>query len=282
VYTVFVKPGPFAYEAPAALENVLELLADDTREARLIAGGQSLVPMMNFRFASPEVLVDIGRVESLRQLDQSDSTLSISAGVRQSQLLRDPAIATKHPLLAEAVRHIGHPQIRSRGTVCGSLAHADPTAELPAVAVALNARMHIAGPDGDRVMAAEDFFLGYYTVALQPGEMLKQVVFPAQSPKAGWSFQELARRRGDFALAGVAVLLDPPGARVVLFGVDAKPYRARDVEQLLLDGRVDEVAPLIEEAVTPRSDVHASSEYRAELAGVLTKRAAAEAWNRCG
>ena len=287
-----MKPGPFTYHAPTAKAEVLELLGDEDHDVRLIAGGQSLVPMMNFRLAAPEVLVDLGRVSELRALSHDGDTLSVAAGVRQSELLRDRDVATRWPLLAEGVRHIGHPQVRTRGTVCGSLAHHDPTAELPALAVALDARMTVDGPGGRRTVAAEDFFVSYYEVALEAGEMLTDVQFPPTPAGSGWSFHEVARRRGDFALAGVAVLMTPDDggnvgdSRVVLLGVDARPFRARAVEEALSGQRVDEsllgeIGPLVAGAVHPNSDTHASGEYRAELAAELTTRAVAEAWERC-
>ena len=285
-----MKPAPFAYHAPDQLDEVLALLGDHDHEVRLLAGGQSLVPMMNFRLAAPEVLVDLRRVEALRHVRRTDEgELAIGAGVRQSTLLREPLVTEGWPLLTEGARHIGHPQVRSRGTVCGSLAHHDPTAELPALAVALDARMVIASSTGTRELPADEFFLSYYTVALEPGEMLLEVRFPQCTPHAGWSFKEVARRRGDFALVGVAALVESgddgevSSARLVLCGVGERPFRALDAEQAVVAGAsFEEAGRLVSEAVQPTGSIHASAEYRRECAGVLAGRALAEAWERAG
>src|SRR3954466_15635615 len=214
-----MKPAPFAYHAPERLEDVVGLLSDDAYESRVLAGGQSLVPMMNFRLAVPEVLVDIRHVEELRHMRiEPDGSLAVGAAVTQSMLLRDPRTSATWPLLSEGVRNIGHPQVRSRGTVCGSLAHHDPHGELPALAVALDATMLVDGPAGRREIAAEDFFVSYYEVALEPAELLTGVRFPAPARGAGWAFAEIARRRGDFALIGVVCLLVQGDPRIVVFG----------------------------------------------------------------
>ena len=283
-----MKPAPFAYHAPDQLEEVLALLGDRDHEVRLLAGGQSLVPMMNFRLAAPEVLVDLRRVGALGQLGHDgDGTLTIGAGVRQSALLRDPVVTEGWPLLTEGARHIGHPQVRSRGTVCGSLAHHDPTAELPALAVALDARMVLASASGTRELSADEFFVSYYTVALEPGEMLLEARFPACPASAGWSFKEVARRRGDFALVGVAALVEVgedgavSSARLVLCGVGERPFRALDAQNAIVSGAsFEEAGRLVSEAVTPLGSIHASAEYRRECAGELAARALSEAWER--
>jgi carbon-monoxide dehydrogenase medium subunit len=254
----------------------------------VLAGGQSLVPMMNFRLATPDVLVDIGRLAELRFLRTGpDGELEIGAATRQSELLRDPRVARLCPVLAEGVRHVGHPQIRSRGTVCGSLAHHDPTAELPALAVALGARLTVAGLSGRREVAAEDFFVSYYEVALDPGEILLSVTFPALATGTGWSFQELARRRGDFAVVGAVCVLDGQdgaglGTRLVLFGVGERPVRMEAFEGALAEGELtgDELAAAVMGAVEPISDVHASAEYRRAAAAELASRCLTEARSR--
>jgi carbon-monoxide dehydrogenase medium subunit len=197
--------------------------------------------------------------------------------VRQAVLLRDRAVQAGWPLLVEGVRHVGHPQVRSRGTVCGSLAHHDPTAELPALALALTATMTVASADGTRTIAAADFFTSYYEVALEPGEMLVEAVFPAQAPGTGWAFAEVARRRGDFALVG-AVCVAPPGAaiRVVLFGVAERP-----VAFALSEGTgPQDVRALVAEAIDPADDTNASAEYRRETAGHLAATVMARALER--
>jgi len=288
-----MKPARFAYHAPETLAETLDLLADADRDVRVLAGGQSLVPMMNFRLAVPEALVDIGRVAELRVLRVEDGgELRVGAGTRQAELLRDGRVAAGWPLLAEGVRHVGHPQIRSRGTVCGSLAHNDPTAELPALALALGARLTVAGSAGRRELDAEAFFVSYYEVALEPGEMLVSAAFPAPRPGSGWSFQELARRRGDFALIGAVCVLRAGddgrigSARLVIFGAGGRPLRVDAAEQALLGTVGDrvtaaEVARLVADTVQPLSDIHASAEYRRALAGELAARCVLEAWERC-
>jgi carbon-monoxide dehydrogenase medium subunit len=283
-----MKPAPFAYHAPDQLDELLALLGDREHEVRLLAGGQSLVPMMNFRLAAPEVLVDIRRVAGLSYMRTTeDGWLAVGAGARQSELLRDDAVRSGWPLLVEGAGHIGHPQIRNRGTVCGSLAHHDPTAELPALAVALDARMLLASSEGTRELSADDFFVSYYQVALQPGEMLLEVRVPPSPAGAGWSFKEVARRRGDFALVGVAALVEGDGdgrvssARLVLCGVGERPFRAHDAEEAILAGAsFEDAGRMVSEGVTPVGNMHASAEYRREAAGTLAARALSEAWER--
>jgi carbon-monoxide dehydrogenase medium subunit len=289
-----MKPAPFAYHAPERLDEALGLLAeglDSGREVRVLAGGQSLVPMMNFRLAVPDALVDIGRIEELRTLHAApDGELAVGAGTRQSALLSKPEVARGWPLLAEAARNIGHPQIRSRGTVCGSLAHHDPTAELPAVAVALDARLELASARGRRQLAAEDFFVSYYEVALEPGEMLASVSFPPLAPAAGWAFRELSPRRGDFALVGAVCVVPPQvakngGPRLVVFGAGERPVRVHGGEDAIArtgGGELDaeQVRAAVLEAVEPVSDIHASAEYRRTVAAELATQCALEAWER--
>ncbi|HST39937.1 MAG TPA: xanthine dehydrogenase family protein subunit M [Conexibacter sp.] len=283
-----MKPAPFIYHAPEQLDELLSLLAADDVDGRVIAGGQSLVPMMNFRLSTPERLVDIRRVEELRGLCRlPDGGLAIGAAVTQAQLLRDRAVTADFPLLAEAIGHIGHPQIRSRGTICGSLAHHDPTAELPALALALDARMTIRSANGSRELSAADFFVSYYETALEYGELLAEVTFPAPRPRAGWSFRELARRRGDFALVGAVALVERGAqSRLVLFGVGDRARRIEPVERLLGDAPafdadlLAQIPELVAAAIDPLGDVHASADYRRELAGELAVAAITEAIER--
>jgi carbon-monoxide dehydrogenase medium subunit len=265
-----VKPARFAYHAPERLDEALALLADDALEARVLAGGQSLVPMMNFRLAVPDVLVDLRRVEGLDYLRiGAGGALEVGARVTQAQLLRDERVQAGWPLLAEGVRHVGHPQVRSRGTVCGSLAHHDPHGELPALAVALDATLTVASPAGRRTLAAEDFFVSYYEVALEPGEILVEASFPAVPAGSGWSFREVVRRHGDFALVGVACLVTPAGTRLVVFGASERPLLLSDEDEV-----ADEVRPL--------DDIHASAEYRREVAVELAAAAVREAREDAG
>lgn len=286
-----MKPAPFAYHAPAQLDELLALLADDERDTRVIAGGQSLVPMMNFRLSAPEVLIDLRRVDGLDALRElPDGGLAVGAAVTQAQLLRELGASPRFGLLVEGIRHIGHPQIRSRGTVCGSLAHHDPTAELPAIALALGARLKIASlAGGTREVGPEDFFVSYYETSLQPGELLVEVTFPALAPGAGWSFKEIARRRGDFALVGAIATVErtsegtAAGTRLVLFGVGDKSTRVTAVESHIDGSAPDvrllaDVPALVAGAINPVGDLHASTEYRREVAGELAVQAIAEAW----
>lgn len=280
-----MKPAQFDYHAPARLDELLALLADGAGEARVIAGGQSLVPMMNFRLATPETLVDLRRVDALRELRcEPGGALVVGAGVTQGRLLADPRLATDFPLLAAGIEQIGHPQIRSRGTVCGSLAHSDPTAELPALALALDARMSIASASGRRELTADDFLVSYYETALEPGELLERVTFAPLPAGAGWGFRELARRRGDFALAGAAAVVVPGRhARVVLFGIGDRARRIESVEEMLLTSReveLESVPDLVAAAITPSDDVHASADYRRELAGRLAVEVITDALER--
>ncbi|MBB4661810.1 FAD binding domain-containing protein [Conexibacter arvalis] len=288
-----MKPASFEYRAPEQLDELLELLADDFTDVRVIAGGQSLVPMMNFRLSTPELLLDLRRVDELGALEhRPDGALSVGATVTQARLLRQLEQQGGWPVLAEGIRHIGHPQIRSRGTVCGSLAHHDPTAELPALAVALDARMTVAGPQGRRTVAAADFFTTYYETVLEPGELLAEVVFPAWPAARGWGFRELARRRGDFALVGAVATVDRDAAgataeavALVLFGVGERPVRLGGVEQALAGKPLDAAAlasvePLVAEAIDPVDDLHASADYRREIAVQLSVGALADAWER--
>jgi carbon-monoxide dehydrogenase medium subunit len=289
-----VKPAPFAYHAPEDVDELLTLVGQGDGDTRVIAGGQSLVPMMNFRLAAPDTLVDLRRVEGIRYLRRdADGHLAIGAGTRQSALLREDVVRQSWPILAEGASHIGHPQVRSRGTVCGSLAHHDPTAELPTLAVALQARMSVASSSGRRELPAAEFFVSHYTVALEEGEVLLEVRFPPLPQNAGWSFMELARRRGDFALVGVAAIVEPDGeervqsARLVLCGVGPKPQRVVAAEEAvagaaLTDSLLDEVSRVVSEAVDPPDTPQVSASYRREAAGVLAARALAAAWERCG
>jgi len=277
-----MKPGTFVYHAPCELAEALELLeegADEGTDVRVLAGGQSLVPMMNFRLARPDALVDIGNISELRYIRiNNDGDLEIGAGTRQQELLRRPEVEQGWPLLREAVRHIGHPQIRSRGTVCGSLAHNDPAAELPAVAVAMNARIQVGSIRGQREVPAESFFVSYYEVALEPGEMIIRVTFPALARSSGWGFREFAQRRGDFAIAGMVCVLAVRNLaamepRVVVFGGGPKPMRVSGVERLVFsedyDFGMDELRRHVSEVFDPISDFHATSEYRREVAAQL-------------
>ncbi len=284
-----MKPPPFEYAAPTTLEDALALLREHGGDAKVLAGGQSLVPLLNMRLARPAVIVDLNRLPGLDYVRQVDGWLAIGAMTRQRAIERSDLARERQPLLHAATRLIAHPQIRNRGTVGGSLAHADPAAEYPAVALALDAELRVAGPAGERAIPARNFFQTYLTTALDVTEIVTEVRFPTLPQGAGWSFLELSRRHGDFALAGAAVTLSLSssgmldGARIALFGVGATPLRATAAEALLTgetpgDALFTHAAQAARDAVEePLSDVHASAEYRRHLAGVLTRRALTEA-----
>src|SRR5690349_387211 len=236
-----MKPAPFEYQAPASLPAALAALARHGGDAKLLAGGQSLIPVMNFRLAQPAVLVDINKLTELDFVRRGeDGSLHIGALVRQRRLEREPLVAEAAPLLREAVPFVAHPQIRNRGTFGGSLAHADPAAELPAVAVALGARFRLRKEGSERWVEAGDFFAGLFTTALEPDELLVEAAIPPLSPRTGWAFLEIARRHGDYAQAGVAALvtLGVDGrcreARLVYLSAGDAPVDAREAARLLV------------------------------------------------
>ena len=262
-----MKPAPFAYAAPDSVPAALTLLGDE--EARALAGGQSLVPMLNFRLARPRLLVDLNPLPELAGITVAgDGRLRIGAMTRQAELLRSAAVTTGWPLLTEAVSHVGHAAIRARGTVGGSVAHADPAAELPVVLTALDARFRVRSAAGERVLAASDFFQGALTTALAPGELLVAIEVPPAPPAARMAFAEHARTHGDFALAGVAVVRAPGGhAAVALLGAAPVPVRAVAAEQALAAG-----APASQVAALASAGVR--DNHRRALITALTERAA--------
>lgn len=287
-----MKPPVFDHVAPTSLEEAARLLAEAPDESKVLAGGQSLVPMLNMRLSRPELLVDITRIRSLDYVDTSAGRLDVGAVVTQAALARQADVQSHWPLLGEAIRHIGHTQIRNRGTVVGSLAHHDPASELPAVALALDASMTLYSTrGGPRVVGAGDFFVGTFQTELADDEVLAQASFAAPPAGAGWSFREVARKHGDFATVGaIAVVGRSSGvvdhARIVLFGVGGTPYRAVAAEQALMGRAVDPetieaAATSVMLAIRPGTDVHATAEYRSELAGTLVRTTIKEAWERC-
>ncbi|HSM58064.1 MAG TPA: xanthine dehydrogenase family protein subunit M [Candidatus Sulfomarinibacteraceae bacterium] len=290
-----MKPAPFEFFAPESVEAALELAADYGHEAKWLAGGQSLVPAMNFRLIQPSVLLDLNRLQALDFIRQApDGALRLGAMTRQRRLERDPTVARSCPLLADVMPYVAHPQIRNRGTLGGSMVHADPAAELPVVAVALDARFYVRSRDAERWISAGDFFRGIFNVDLAPAEMLVEVEFPTMRPHSGWSFLEVARRHGDYALVGVAALvtLDDAGrcqqARLVYLNVGDQPVDARKAAQLLvgesIDGAAIEAAADVasQEEIDPVADIHASVAYQRHLARVLTHRALRQAVARAG
>ncbi|MBI4771597.1 MAG: xanthine dehydrogenase family protein subunit M [Chloroflexi bacterium] len=288
-----MKPAPFDYAAPASLEEALALKARHGDEAKFLAGGQSLIPAMNFRLAQTALLIDLNGLPGLDFVRQAGGgELRLGGLTRQRRLERDPLVAAHAPLLHETMPFVAHPQIRNRGTLGGSLAHADPAAELPVVAVALGARIRAQSVRGERWISSEDFFQGFFTTALAPDELLVEVALPPLPPRTGCAFTEFARRRGDYALAGVAavVTLDEAGAcrsaHLVYLNLGAGPVDARGAAGLLLGERPSEgvIAAAAEMAagqeIMPLGSVHASPEYQSHLARVLTRRALEQAFER--
>jgi carbon-monoxide dehydrogenase medium subunit len=267
-----VKPPPFEYVAAGSVEEAVAALGGG--DTKVLAGGQSLVPLLNMRIARPAVLVDVNRVPGLGGIEV-DGVIRLGALVRQADALASSPLRAAAPLLAAALRHVGHPATRSRGTVGGSLAHADPAAELPAVATALDGEVVAAGPSGERSIPAREFFAGPFTTSLAPDELLTAVTLPRQGARRS-GFAELSRRHGDFALAGAVVLLDP--ARIVLFGLGGVPERAPAAEQALdCGGDAAEAAELATRDLEPVSDIHADGAYRRRVAKVLVRRAIEQA-----
>ncbi len=288
-----MKPAPFDYVAARSLDEALALLADAAGDAKLLAGGQSLIPVLNFRLAQPAKLIDLNGVPDLDFVRAVDGgSLRLGALVRHRRLERDPLIARWAPLVHETAPHIAHPQIRNRGTLGGSLAHADPAAELPAVALALNARFLLKRRGGERWIEASDFFTGLFATAIEPDEMLVEIDLPALAPRTGTAFLEAARRHGDYAMAGVAatVTLDDVGVcravRLVYLSVGEGPVLGRQA-MLSLDGEVPSEARIAaaaalasEEDVAPLGDIHASTDFKRHLVRVLTARALRSAVSR--
>jgi carbon-monoxide dehydrogenase medium subunit len=284
-----VKPAPFVYHAPREIDAAVALLAEHGDEAKVLAGGQSLVPMLALRLTAPGHLVDLGRVDELRAVSFVGG-LRVGAGVTQRALERSAPLVRACPLLAEALPCIAHPPVRNRGTVCGSLAHADPAAELPAVMVALDATLTARGPSGERNIAARDFFLSFLETALEPDEVLTAVHVPPWRPGAGWAFVELSRRSGDFAIAGVAAVVAVVDgkvleARLAACGVGSIPLRLSGGETALQgrpldDGAIDDAAAAAVAELDPPSDVHAPGAYRRHVTRVLVRRALTTARQR--
>jgi aerobic carbon-monoxide dehydrogenase medium subunit len=277
-----MKPAPFEYHAPETVSDVVALLAEHGDEIKPLAGGQSLVPMLALRLTRFEHLVDLNRVDELEGIRRDNGTLTVGATTRQATIERSE-LAQAVPLLARAAPLIGHFQIRNRGTVGGSLAHADPAAELPAVALALDAQMEIATGAGRHTVPAADFFVGTWTTSLEPDELLTAVQFPVWDGRCGFVVDEVARRAGDFALAGVttALQLDPGGtiqrAAIALFGMASTPVRAPAAETALIGSQPDpaalrEAAQLAVRDLDPPEDVHASSTYRRSVGAHLVER----------
>jgi len=280
-----VKPAQFEYHAPDSLAQALDLMSQHADAAKILAGGQSLVPAMNFRVVQPSMLIDLNRVAELSYVRQDDNVLRIGAMTRERQLEFNPLISRWAPLLAEAAPYIAHPQIRNRGTIGGSIVNADPAAELPVLMLALRARLKAKSTSGERWIDAQDFFIGMFTTALEPDEILVEIEVSASHPRTGWSFMEVAPRAGDYALMGVAALitLDENGkcerARLVYLNAGEGPVEAKEATRLLEGAALtDQLIELVASTATgkdihPFGNIHASVEFQRHLADVLTKKA---------
>ena len=278
-----MKLPPFEYACPTSVAEAVALLAGHDGDAKPLAGGQSLVPMLAFRVASPSLLVDLRKLEELRQIKIAQDGVALGAMVRWRDILEDVRLAKAHPLLVAAVEHVAHYQIRNRGTVGGSMAHADPAAEMPGIAVTCDAQIGVVGKAGSRVIAAGDFFQGPLMTALRADEIIIEIRLPAWPGKRRFGFQEFARRRGDFAMAAAAVFYDDDSgtarnAHVGVIGVGDRPMRLPSVEAILNGQKINEALIAKAEAaasaaVDPRDDIHASGAYRKALVGVMVERA---------
>jgi aerobic carbon-monoxide dehydrogenase medium subunit len=287
-----LKPAPFKYVAPRSLEEAAAVLQQSNLDGKILAGGQSLLPLLNLRLAKPKVLVDVNGISDLDTIRETPESISIGAITRQSKVEHSSLVHERCPVLAEAIRHIGHIAIRHRGTIGGSLVHADPAAELPALALALDAKFELTAKGMGRIVPAEKFFIDYMTTALASDEILLQIVFPVIRPSSGYALEKIARRHGDFAIAGVVAIvdLDHAGkiaqARIALFGVAPTPVRARGAERALVGRKPDDevfrdAAALLEEVLDPSEDIRASRAYRKHVAAILTARALKRAVQLC-
>ncbi len=285
-----MKPNRFDYHHPATVEECVALLTEHGDDAKPLAGGQSLVPLMNLRLAAPAVLVDLNGIAELSYVSDEGDTLAIGAMTRHRTVAGDETVRAANPLLAHAASLIGYPAIRVRGTIGGSLSHADPVSELPCVAVALGAEFVIAGAEGRRTLPASDFFQGYFTTAMQPGELLVEVRFPHVGGATGWGFAELARKAGDYAVVAVAAAVTVRGgtiesARIGLAGIDERPVTAATAEEALRGApataeSVAAAAAAISAQVT--ADAVRDASFASHVAGVLGRRALTDALERAG
>jgi CO/xanthine dehydrogenase FAD-binding subunit len=283
-----MKLPPLEYACPATLDEAVALLASQDGNAKAIAGGQSLMPMLAFRLAAPSLLVDLRKLADLREINIAADGVRLGALVRWRDIEDDQRLTRAHPLLKTAVTHVAHYQIRNRGTVGGSIAHADPAAEMPGIAVTCEAEIVAVGKTGSRVIAASDFFLAALTTALETDEIITEIRLPSWPSGRRWGFQEFARRRGDFAMAGAAVFYDQGGdgavrnAHVGIIGVGDRPRRLTQVENELNGRGLDEAAiaraaEITSEVVDAQADIHASAAYRRSLAGTMVERALEDA-----
>jgi len=280
-----MKPAKFEYYDPSSIEHAVEILSVYQQDGKVLAGGQSLMPLLNMRLARPRAIIDINQIKSLDYIRATGSYVAIGAATRQRALEQDSLIRERLPLLREAASYVAHPQIRSRGTLCGSLAHADPAAELPALAVALDAELVAQGSLGARTIPSDAFFVSYFTTSLDNNEILTEARFPVPPKDMAWSILEVSRRHGDFALVGVVAGLavdrereTVTKARLVCFGVGPTPIRVKAAEDTLIGQRPElavfkSAGQMVGKEIDPTSDIHATAEYRRAVAGTLTRRA---------
>ena len=289
-----MKPAPFEYHAPDSIEKAVELYSQYDGEAKILAGGQSLVPAMNFRVVQPSVLIDLNRVTDLSYIRKDEGVIRVGSMTRERHLEFDSSIEKYLPLLHEAVPFIAHPQIRNRGTIGGSIVHSDPAAELPVLMRASSARLKARSVSGERWIDAQDFFVGMFTTALEPDEILVEIELPISPPRTGWSFTEVAPRAGDYALMGVAVLvtLDENGkcqkAKLVYLNAGEGPVEAIEaaasLEGQVIDDQLIKSAATYasEKEISPFGNIHASAEFQRHLARVLTQKTLRQAAQRAG
>jgi len=278
-----VKPAKFDYHAPTSLDDAVALLQRYGGDAKILAGGQSLMPLLNFRLSRPAALVDLNRIASLAYIREENGQVRLGAMTRQRTIEFSPVVARRLPLLSEATKWVGHLPIRTRGTIGGSIAHADPSAEYPAVLTALEGEVVACGPKGERVVKAKDLFLTYLTTSLESDEVISEIRLPVMPVGAGFALEEFARRHGDFAIVAIAAMVVRDAARckqarLATAGAGPVPVRLRAAEEILerdgvTDAAIDAAARRAAELVSPDSDIHASADYRRHLAMVLTRRA---------
>ncbi len=277
-----MKPAPFAYHVPNTIDEALAILGNDPDGSRLLAGGQSLVPMLNLRLANFDNLIDINHISGLDHIRIESDSLVIGALTRQYDVAHNDDVRNRLPVLSNALAHIAHTAISNRGTIVGSLCHADPAAELPAVLTAVGGELVVQSAAGTRTIRANDFFNSSFTTAINPNEVATEVRFDLAGGTSGWSFEEVARRHGDFALVGVVIQMTLEknaisDVRIVVFGVAATPQRITDAEKRLIgqtlnDATLDQAVADVAAALSPPDDIHATAQYRRHVAGVLVRR----------
>ena len=285
-----MKPASFDYVRAESVEHAVQTLSGAGGDGKIIAGGQSLMPMMNFRLVKPSVLVDINRIAGLDRIELRGDRVALGALVRHRMTAEDALIAEHIPVLHHAMKHVAHLTVRNRGTFCGSVCHADPTAEMPMMSLLLNGSIHIVSERGKRVLSARDFFVGSLMTALEPDELVTEIEVDRLPAGTGWAFEEFARRHGDYALAAVAITMERKSGvainvRIGLMGVGETPTRMPQLEAILEGSEVtertlEEVVDALRSAIEPNSDLNASADYRRYLAGTLTRRALSDAWLR--